>query len=163
LNIFPIYIPSLRERVADILPLVNHFILKFQSRFRKNIQALERESLRRLEAYTWPGNIRELEHVIERAMLLTDGEILKVELSLGQSPLAARTAHSRYPKELVPFSELERAYMERVLESTGGVIEGNEGAAEIVKLKASTLRSRLKKLGILYGARRRSTQPLYRV
>src|ERR1700730_1439686 len=157
LNIFPVYVPPLRQRVVDIIPLVSHFVQKFCIQFGRNIKALNRESLRHLQGYGWPGNIRELEHVIERAVLLADGEVLTVDLSGPTAQPASREAFAGSSKDLVPLDELERTYLERVLESTGGMIEGSGGAAEILKLKASTLRSRLKKLGVPYGNRRRIT------
>jgi formate hydrogenlyase transcriptional activator len=157
LNIFPVYVPPLRERVADIIPLVNHFVQKFCVQFGRNIKALNRESLRRLQGYAWPGNIRELEHVIERAVLLADDEVLTVDLSCPRAQSVSREAFHGSSTDLVPLDELERTYLQRVLEGTGGLIEGSGGAAEILKLKASTLRSRLKKLGVPYGNRRRIT------
>ena len=157
LNTFPVYVPPLRERVVDIIPLVNHFVQKFRIQFGRNIRALDRESLRRLQSYTWPGNIRELEHVIERAVLLTDDDVLTVDLSGPKAQPVSHAAFAGASQDLVPLDELERTYLQRVLESTGGMIEGTGGAAEILKLKASTLRSRLKKLGVPYGNRRRIT------
>jgi len=157
LNTFPVYVPPLRERVVDIIPLVNHFVQKFCIQFGRNIKALDRESLRRLQSYTWPGNIRELEHVIERAVLLTDDDVLTVDLSGPKAQPVSRAAFAGASQDFVPLDELERTYLQRVLESTGGMIEGTGGAAEILKLKASTLRSRLKRLGVPYGNRRRIT------
>jgi len=136
---------------------VNHFVQKFRIQFGRNIRALDRESLRRLQSYTWPGNIRELEHVIERAVLLTDDDVLTVDLSGPKAKPVSRAPFAGASQDLVPLDELERTYLQRVLESTGGMIEGTGGAAEILKLKASTLRSRLKRLGVPYGNRRRIT------
>lgn len=159
LNIFPIHVPPLRDRVEDIIPLVSHFVQKFRVRFGKNIKAVSRESLSHLEKYSWPGNVRELEHVIERAVLLTDGEILTVDLDVTRNHHVAAQAIAPLPQALVALDDLERAYLERVLENTGGVIEGKGGAAEILKLNASTLRSRLKKLDISFGSRAGAKKP----
>jgi transcriptional regulator with GAF, ATPase, and Fis domain len=156
LNVFPIYVPPLRERIAEIIPLVNHFVQRFRIQFRKNITAITRESLDRLQSYSWPGNIRELEHLIERAILLANGEVLTIELSPSKAHLPPGKTHASPEKALLPLSELEREYFERVLQSTGGAIEGKGGAAEVLKLNPSTLRSRLKKLGVPYGARHRT-------
>jgi formate hydrogenlyase transcriptional activator len=157
LNIFPVYVPPLRERVVDIIPLVSHFVQKSCIQFGRKVTALNRESLRHLQGYAWPGNIRELEHLIERAVLLADDEVLTVDLSGPGAQPVSREAFAGASKDLVPLDELERTYLQRVLESTSGTIEGRGGAAEILKLKASTLRSRLKKLGVPYGNRRRIT------
>jgi transcriptional regulator with PAS, ATPase and Fis domain len=150
LNVFPINVPPLRERSEDIRLLTNYFAQKFRARFRKNISSIDQYSLERLMQYDWPGNIRELEHVIERAVLLTEGEVLKVNLPLSEDEVSRVGANAgpATATELVTLEELERSYIQQVLQRTGGMIAGKGGAAEILDLPASTLRSRMKKLGV---------------
>jgi transcriptional regulator with PAS, ATPase and Fis domain len=149
LNVFPITIPPLRERGDDIVLLVNYFAQKFRALFKKRISSISQASLERLQNYSWPGNVRELEHIIERAVLLAEGEVLTVDLPFGGESAAAggRAALSQTAR-LVTLEEMERDYIEQVLRHTGGMIAGKGGAAEILGLPASTLRSRMKKLGV---------------
>lgn len=150
LNVFPIALPPLRERREDIRLLTNYFAQKYRARFKKRITSIEQRSLERLMHYRWPGNVRELEHVIERAMLLAEGEVLTIHLPLADEELAATplSQTSAPPSALLSLEEMERRYIQEVLRSTRGVIAGKGGAAEILDLPASTLRSRMKKLGL---------------
>lgn len=151
LNVFPIRVPPLRERVDDIRLLTNYFAQKSRIRFnKKNISSIDQQSMTRLLQYSWPGNIRELEHVIERAVLLTNGNTLKISLPLSDQEIMGvdSVATGRTP-ELVTLDERERSYIQEVLRTTGGVIAGKGGAADILGLPPSTLRSRMKKLGVL--------------
>jgi two-component system response regulator HydG len=150
LNVFPIALPPLRERREDIRLLTNYFAQKYRARFKKRITSIEQRSLERLMHYRWPGNVRELEHVIERAMLLAEGEVLTIHLPLAEEELAATplSQTSASPSVLISLEEMERRYIQEVLRSTSGVIAGKGGAAEILDLPASTLRSRMKKLGL---------------
>jgi DNA-binding NtrC family response regulator len=147
LNVFPIQIAPLRERPEDIALLTNYFAQKYRARFHKRIVSIDEASLERLRAYPWPGNVRELEHIVERAVLLSEGEVLHVDVPLGGAtagegrPVAARPA-------LATLEEAEREHIRRVLAHTGGRIAGKGGAADILGLPDSTLRSRMKKLGI---------------
>jgi transcriptional regulator with GAF, ATPase, and Fis domain len=143
LNVMPLTLPPLRERRSDILPLAEYFLRQFQERFHKPTAVLSPASRERLLAYHWPGNVRELEHVIERAVLLADGGLVTIDLPAGPAPSPA-------PAEgpLRSLAEVQRDHIERVLRHTGGVIEGNHGAAAILQLNASTLRSLLKRLGL---------------
>jgi formate hydrogenlyase transcriptional activator len=160
LNVFPITLPPLRERQTDIPLLVNYFVEKYRARFRKPVTSISEESLRQLQAYHWPGNIRELEHLIERAVLTAEGEVLHVrlpEVSIDSAvpidsllrpekpPGAAVNSNGFRP---VTLAEHERAYLAQVLDYTRGRIAGSGGAAEILGLPPSTLRSRMKKLGL---------------
>jgi DNA-binding NtrC family response regulator len=151
LNVFPIMVPTLRERCEDILLLTNYFTQKFRSRMRKSISSIDSASLERLRNYDWPGNVRELEHVIERAVLLAEGEVLFVDL-LGREERsamrAAAAAAAAAPTQLRRLDEIERDYIGEVLRRTQGAIAGKGGAAEILGLPPSTLRDRMKKLGI---------------
>ncbi len=149
LDVFPINIPPLRERGDDIILLVNYFAQKFRAQFKKRISSISQASLERLQNYSWPGNVRELEHIIERAVLLAEGEVLTVDLPLGDeiSRAGGRNEPGQTAK-LVTLEEMEREYIEQVLRRTNGMIAGRGGAAEILGLPASTLRSRMKKLGV---------------
>jgi DNA-binding NtrC family response regulator len=151
LNVFPIELPPLRERREDIRLLTNYFAQKYRARFRKKITSIEQQSLERLMSYHWPGNVRELEHVVERAVLLSEGEVLTIHPPSAVGPempddIAPSPARPR--PELVSLEESERRHIQDVLRHTGGVIAGKSGAAAILDLPVSTLRSRMKKLGI---------------
>jgi len=149
LNVFPISLPPLRERREDIVLLTNYFTQKFRSRLKKNISSIDSASLERLQNYEWPGNVRELEHVIERAVLLAEGEILFVDLPLGREERSAMSvAAVPAPTKLRTLEEMERDHIGEVLRRTQGAIAGKGGAAEILGLPPSTLRDRMKKLGI---------------
>jgi two-component system response regulator HydG len=152
LKVFPINIPPLRERAEDIRLLTNYFAQKFRARFRKSISSIDQRSMEKLMNYTWPGNVRELEHVIERAVLLANGEILKVNLPLSEEEISGNASgEHETPEKLVTLDEMERSYIQEVLRHTDGLIAGKGGAAEILDLPASTLRSRMKKLGVNPG------------
>jgi two-component system response regulator HydG len=148
LNVFPLSLPPLRERGNDLVLLVNYFAQKYRLRFRKQITSVSLSSLEGLKQYHWPGNVRELEHIIERAVLLSEGELLMID-----SPLSKGTVSGPLLGDLsgqfVSLEEMERRYIEAVVRHTKGVIAGKGGAAEILNINASTLRSRMKKLGLL--------------
>lgn len=149
LNVFPISIPALRDRGDDIVLLTNYFAQKFRSRFKKKISSMDQRSLERLRNYHWPGNVRELEHVIERAVLLVEGEVLTVDFPLSKAELSIVSAVGTSPSgKLLALDEMERAYIEEVLRRTGGLVAGKGGAAEILGLPPSTLRGRMRKLGL---------------
>jgi FADH2 O2-dependent halogenase len=158
LNVFPITLPPLRDRVADIAPLVRHFVDKYNTRFNRSIKSISKQSLQALEQYHWPGNVRELEHLVERAVLSTKGEILKVtspttrvETTVpiaGVSSEPAAAIADSGATGLSTLTENEDAHIRRVLRHTGGRISGPRGAAAILGVPPSTLRSRIKKLGL---------------
>jgi formate hydrogenlyase transcriptional activator len=141
LNVLPIRIPPLRERREDIEPLAEHFVSHFGRRMGKKFRGLSQGSLTRLQRYDWPGNIRELQNVIERACVLAKGNVVEVP----DPALGARQRRSWEPGTL---EEAEQEHIGRTLERTGWRIEGAGGAAELLGLRPSTLRSRIKKLGI---------------
>lgn len=148
LAVFPIEVPPLRERPEDVAALVQHFIQQLARRTGKRIEGVSAEALELLCRRDWPGNIRELRHVIERAMILCDGTVLDVAV-LGLTPGARPSAGVRPGvSELGTLAEAEAAHIRRVLEHTGGVIEGPRGAAQVLGLKPSTLRFRMKRLGL---------------
>jgi formate hydrogenlyase transcriptional activator len=144
LNVFPIHLPALRERKEDIPPLAQYFVHKYMIRMGKRIEEITQGTLDRLMAYDWPGNIRELENIIERAVILSRGPILEIEDEL----LPSVNLPDQKEKLLPTLAEAERNHIVRILESTRWVIEGPKGAAKILNLHPSTLRSRMLKLKI---------------
>jgi formate hydrogenlyase transcriptional activator len=142
LNVFPVSLPPLRERRQDIPLLVRYFAQKYSRRMNKRIETVPAEAMEALVRYDWPGNVRELENLIERAVILTDGSYLRVPFA----ELQARGSQAR--ARLRSLEEMERDYIKEVLDHTGGAIAGKGGAAEILGLPPSTLRSRMKKLGL---------------
>jgi PAS domain S-box-containing protein len=142
LNVFPILIPSLRERKGDISLLVRYFAMKYGKKMNRNIEAVPKDTMGALEAYPWPGNVRELENIIERAVLVTRGS----QLDLGDwLPKPGKTPKGSRIRSL---EEMERDHIEEILELTGGRVSGEKGAAKILGLKPTTLEARMKKLGI---------------
>jgi len=144
LNVFPIRIPPLRERVEDIPSLVWSFINEFASAFGKNVESLSKDSLHALQAYSWPGNVRELRNVVERAMIVATGPNLVIE------PPRPTSFNKR---RSLKFVDIEVEHIRSVLEATGWRIRGRGGAAELLGLKPTTLESRMAKLGIARVAR----------
>ena len=144
LNVFPIQVPPLRERTEDIPILVRFFLTKHAERLGKWIEKIPKPVLQNLQAYTWTGNVRELENVIERAMILTSGD--KLQLPSGVLPI--RKSRPARNSVLRPLSEVAEEHIRSVLEHTNGVIAGPQGAARILDMNPNTLRSRMEKLGI---------------
>ena len=142
LNVFPIEVPSLSARASDIPILVNHFVGKFSTKLGKRIDGVSDATIDRLTKYSWPGNIRELENVIERAMILAKGSMLQINdvLLHGNSAPMMPVADS--------LEEVERAHILRVLQDMNWIIEGNHGAAVRLGLHPNTLRSRMQKLSL---------------
>ncbi|MGQ9655358.1 MAG: sigma 54-interacting transcriptional regulator, partial [Thermodesulfobacteriota bacterium] len=142
LNVFPIYVPPLRERREDIPLLARHFLGIHAKKTGKTFRAIPEEEMRKLMEYEWPGNVRELENVIERGVILSNGPYLRVpELGTGHPGPHASKGH-------LTLRDYERLYILRTLEGTGWKIRGPGGAAEILDIHPSTLRSRMKKLGL---------------
>jgi formate hydrogenlyase transcriptional activator len=142
LNVFPLEMPPLRVRPADIPPLVSHFLGKFAKKLGKCFDGVSQATMERLTAYAWPGNVRELENVIERAAILAQGPMVQIDESLlGRH--AAIPAVTTYTLE-----DVERAHILRILQETGWTIEGKQGAAVRLGLHPNTLRSRMQKLGV---------------
>ena len=148
LQVFPIHTPPLRERPSDIPILVRHFLSRSKVSIGTPIESVPDEVLERLVAYHWPGNVRELENVIERAVILTDGTSLKLEESFGRGAVANAAPSAIVDARFADLERVERAYIVSVLEACGWRIKGPSNAAERLGLNPSTLRSRLKKLGI---------------
>ncbi len=144
LNVFPILVPPLRERKEDIPILAQYFVDKYAKLLQKSIERIHPDSIEKLTQYSWPGNIRELENIIERGVILCDSNILSIEEEW-DSPTSLTVRPS---EQLETLEEMERNYILKVLQQTRWVIGGKKGAAEILNVHPNTLRSRLLKLGI---------------
>ncbi|MGH7792298.1 MAG: helix-turn-helix domain-containing protein, partial [Thermodesulfobacteriota bacterium] len=142
LNVFPLHVPPLRERKSDIPLLVNFFITKFAKRLGKQVGGTSKQTMDKLINYPWPGNIRELQNVIERAVVISVGPTIQIDESI----LGPHAGSETVVKETL--EEIERAHITRALEQTNWVINGKGGAAEILAINPNTLRSRMQKLGI---------------
>jgi transcriptional regulator with GAF, ATPase, and Fis domain len=146
LNVFPVELPALRERTDDIPALSIHFMNYYNRKAGKKITGLSDKVLERMEAYHWPGNIRELENVIERSVLLTKGSIIEdIGIPASQKKEGARLNEELRLKTI---DENERDHIITVLRKCNGKVWGAGGAAEVLNVPSSTLRSKMKKLGI---------------
>ncbi len=145
LNVFPIYVPPLRERKEDIPFLVRHFAQHFARDMTKEIDSISAETMNSLVSYPWPGNVRELQNVIERAVILSRGTALKVSLA----DLKARTPDTNGDlNRAATLEEIEKRHILSVLEQTNWVFAGPNGAAARLGIKRPTLQFRMQKLGI---------------
>ena len=144
LNVFPIHLPPIRERKEDIPLLTRFFVNKYMLKIGKRIEKIGQGTMNRLMAYSWPGNIRELENIIERAIILSKGSSLEIEDELFPS-LDPPDQEENRPLTL---EKVERGHILKILEKTRWVVDGGKGAAKILKLHPNTLRSRMQKLGI---------------
>ncbi|HEY5448946.1 MAG TPA: sigma 54-interacting transcriptional regulator [Polyangia bacterium] len=155
LNVFPVALPPLRERAEDIPPLVNTFLARYARQAGKRIEEVSPEAMWRLLAYKWPGNVRELQNVIERAVVFARHRVLDLDAlpDLSAPPSSPLTvAAAAAPTDMSPprtIAEVERWYVEQVLTETRWVIEGERGAARRLGLHPNTLRSRLKRWGVM--------------
>ncbi len=141
LLVVPVDVPPLRERRDDIPLLAAHFVRRLSRQFGRRVERISEDMMRELVAYDWPGNVRELENFLARAIVLCPGDTLDMPL-LETNSTAPAVNHSR------SLEATERKHIESVLASAGWVIEGPKGAAEILKMNPSTLRSRMRRLGI---------------
>ncbi len=145
LNVFPIALPPLRERKDEIVSLVNHFLVKNNKKLGKQIKGVSNEVLKKLKAYDWPGNIRELEHIIERsAIICQDERIDKVYLPNNKQEKDT----AEYDDGITTLSDNERQHILKALRHTKGKVSGHGGAAELLDIKPTTLEYRMKKLGV---------------
>jgi formate hydrogenlyase transcriptional activator len=169
LNVFPIEIPPLRERRSDIPQLVAFCLSRFSQRLGKKIHGVSRESMENLMNYPWPGNIRELQNVIERATIVSVEPTLRLDRDLmpvvaAQKGMEApetdvpadQQADLESPKPLLTLDEVERNHIGAALEYARGVVDGPKGAAKILNLHPNTLRHRMDKLGIERSRHRQS-------
>ncbi len=161
LNVVPLRVPALRDRAGDILLLAMFFVQKLAAKIGKQIQRISEETSSKLVSYPWPGNIRELQNVIERAVILSPGSTLVLAEELrAASPSAGQHASGRNSKTsdeqgavgaaggLGSLRDAGRRHIEAVLASTNWLIEGERGAAKLLGVSPSTLRSRMQKLGV---------------
>jgi two-component system response regulator AtoC len=152
LQVVPIYLPPLRERKEDILPLARHFIETFNLEFRKNVKEISEKAREFLIRYDWPGNVRELKNVIERAMILNSEDILllehlPVELVGGMLPAASPAASSiNIPTEGMSLEKVEEELVKQALASAGG---NQSKAADLLGVQRDAFRRRMKKFGLL--------------
>lgn len=142
LNVFPIHIPPLRQRREDIPLLAAHFLDFFSSKMGKKTLRIPESQMKRLTDYHWPGNVRELQHVIERAVILSEGDSLKIPGKGEYGPPVGST------DEFVRLEEMERSYIMRVLKACDWKVSGKKGAAEVLGIKPTTLYSKIRRLGI---------------
>ncbi len=168
LSVFPLRVPPLRERTEDIPLLVHYFVGRHATRIGRRISRVPKAAMERLVAYPWPGNVRELENVIERAVILSTGSDLEVAAEALPAPVERADDSDQAPKTDVPrmvqssarspndspltLEEIDRTHIVEVLQRTGWKIDGTDGAALLLKLHPSTLRSRIKRLGIRRSA-----------
>lgn len=145
LNVFPITVPPLRERPEDIPLLVHFFANKFAQQMRRQIESVPKETMAALVAYHWPGNIRELQNLVERAVILSRGSSLEIPLTELKQP--ARTANNTNGG--VKLENVERDHILKVLDDAKWVIGGPTGAAARLGLNRTTLNHRMRKLGIM--------------
>jgi len=144
LNVFPIQVPPLRERKEDIPLLVEHFVDKFGKKYRKEIKYISESAMKFITEYNWPGNIRELENMIERAVILSDTKTLILP---GLSPEnGKKKRHISSARQTL--NDVQRNHILSMLEKTNWKIDGPNGAAVILDIKPSTFRDKMKKLGI---------------
>jgi formate hydrogenlyase transcriptional activator len=149
LNVFPVWVPALRERREDIPLLVRHFVGQFAARVKRTYEEISSQAMRVLCEYDWPGNIRELQNLIERAVILSPGPALRVPLrDLHQRAITVPRSGQHQTLE-----EVERAHILRTLKQTKWVLGGPNGAAARLAINRSTLQFRMKKLGIVRPGR----------
>ena len=147
LNVFPLTLPPLRERRADIPHLLRHFLARAARKLGKRLDDASPACLEQAMAYGWPGNIRELENFVERAAILAMGTMLELPAPFTE-PAGATLKPGVVPRSQETLEDIERSHILRVLEQTQWVIEGERGAARVLGLNPSTLRGRLRKLGV---------------
>ena len=139
LNVFQITVPPLRERREDILPLVWFFVQEFSKRMGKRIESIPQKGVEALQAYPWPGNVRELRNVTERAMIITTGPVLHLDIpKIAQSDAAQSGT----------LEEAEKRHIIEALNTSGWRVSGKDGAAEVLGINPKTLESRMQRLGI---------------
>jgi transcriptional regulator with GAF, ATPase, and Fis domain len=146
LNVYPITIPPLRNRKDDIPLLIQYFVPRIASPLGKTVDKIPPHVMDQLTSYEWPGNVRELRNVLERAIITSQDRILILPERIGSD--ATQSTEVNASNGFSTLEAIERQHIMRVLEATGWRISGPKGTAEILGLNPSTLRSRLKKLGI---------------
>jgi transcriptional regulator with GAF, ATPase, and Fis domain len=147
LNVFPITIPPLRKRKEDISELMEYFTFQFQKKYDKQITGISKRSYELASKYNWPGNIRELQNVIERAVISSRGDTLRID-TLDGSLMDTNPVQELVETGPVKLDEVEKAHIVKILDQVEWRIHGKNGAAELLDINPSTLRSRMKKLDI---------------
>jgi formate hydrogenlyase transcriptional activator len=142
LNVFPILVPPLRQRPEDIPPLVRHFVRRYARQLRKRIDTIPAEAIEALTRYPWPGNVRQLQNVIERAVILSPGPVLRLPLAEVTPPVRGMPSRGR------TLEEVDREHILKTLRDTHGVVGGPQGAAAHLGVKRTTLIYKMVKLGI---------------
>jgi transcriptional regulator with PAS, ATPase and Fis domain len=146
LNVFPIALPPLRDRKEDIPPLVRYFVDRYPKRAGRKIRGIRRSALDSLESYSWPGNIRELQNVIERSLIVCETDEFTIDKSwLSSEPMPTRSAGQASIETAVPG---EKDLIEAALAETKGQVSGSSGAAAKLGIPASTLESKIRSLKI---------------
>jgi formate hydrogenlyase transcriptional activator len=148
LNVFPILLPPLRSRREDVPALVEQFVKVFSRRMRKQIDYVPPDTMAAFQSYPWPGNIRELQNMIERAVILANDGVLPNPLPAWEQPTTAFAVPAAPPQVTKTLRDSERAVILAMLDATGWVIGGSKGAAVKLGLKRTTLIERMKKCGI---------------
>ncbi len=141
INVFQFLIPPLRQRIDDISLLIETFVAKFNSKYKKEVSIIPKSTIKKLSAYHWPGNIRELENMVERAVITSQSKTLVIE-SFGNPNDADNN------DELLKLIDVEKSHIEKILDRTNWRIRGDGGAAKLLDVKPTTLHSKMKKLGI---------------
>jgi transcriptional regulator with GAF, ATPase, and Fis domain len=149
LNVFPIFLPALRERRADIPVLVTHFVKQFSLRMGKHVDAISPETMSAFQWYSWPGNIRELQNLVERAVILSRDGVLPNPLHKRRREVMPLTQH-RFPAcpSAMTLEDSDHALIVETLEQAGWIVGGPQGAAAKLGLKRTTLLARMRRLGI---------------
>ncbi len=161
LGVFPISIPPLRERKADIPALVRHFIIKKSREMKRvTVPSLAPDALDRLMVYHWPGNIRELENAVERSLILHQGNLIFFKEICGRiknTSVKSSVQNHIETEELLELDAVISRHIRQVLNLCGGRVEGDRGAARLLNIHPSTLRKRMRKLGIPFGRKAEKT------
>lgn len=144
LRVFPLHVPPLRERAGDIPALVRYFVEKYARRMNRKVETIPAETLELLVRYPWPGNIRELENLIERAVIVSPGPVLRV-------PVSELKSSFEQPGDTLTLRAAEREHILKALEATNWVLAGPRGAATRLGMKRTTLQSKMRKLGVRRG------------
>jgi transcriptional regulator with GAF, ATPase, and Fis domain len=152
LSVFPIVIPPLRDRTSDFRAFAEYFVERASNRFGIRVVPVSDEDVRILADYRWPGNVREMAAVIDRAVLLGEGRTLEIAAALGTSPrptsVPAARAGDSPAVGIEPLDVVMRRHIEAALGATGGRVEGLQGAARLLRINPHTLRARMRKLKI---------------
>ena len=148
LNVVPIQVPALRDRVDDIPLLVEYLVERYAKKAGKRIRSVSKNTLDLFQGYDWPGNIRELQNVVERAVVLCEGEIFCVDPSWVTPSPTSRNSTAQTTPLVADLAEREKAMIESAMREAEGLISGPTGAAAKLGIPRQTLESKIRKLGI---------------